>query len=653
MKPPVGHVARVVVALTMVVGGALASSVAASGSARIAVASVDRATRARIENAFRHLVKESSVTSERSFIQGYDVAMAGALGDAYGSGFGEGGGVTTLSEAFGALHRASPTVVTVPVTFTEPGAKPWMQAQRHYIGTAVRTGGRWKVSWATACTILEASQIVCPPAPPGVQSTVPPPSYDPPESTAPFFAPGLVDPSGLAVEPDGSLLIADSGRDQVLRRTPAGSLQVFAGTGASGFSGDGGPAIDAELDLGGTISLAVAPDGTVYISDAGNNRVRAVHADGAITTVAGDGTAGHTGDDGRATDAELDGPTGLAVGPDGSLYIADGSYVRKVAPDGTITTIAGGGPPVGVDVDANGTSVAFSPESLAFDGAGDLDVFSFSPKLIFQLPAGPDGPSGTGITEVATDYATALASAPDGSVMVAEHGAGLQRITGGHIESVDDFLDTPVAGYPAPGTVGAFSPEGVAVAPDGTVYLDTDADNGYSPQSALVEVNPRGHAAILPVTGLVPGTFPPVDAAGFPAATYPVPVPARPGAGIAACPSRTGLDVFDGAARTLAASEAAGFNTAFPDALKESDRSWWTAVYRQWADPAGLGHHAVMRVEAATRDLYAPVVAHACGPGILARSLVVVVGRSAYSTEVSHIYFVDRDGRPLVYYQNA
>jgi hypothetical protein len=88
-------------------------------------------------------------------------------------------------------------------------------------------------------------------------------------------------------------------------------------------------------------------------------------------------------------------------------------------------------------------------------------------------------------------------------------------------------------------------------------------------------------------------------------------------------------------------------------ALQSADRSWWASTYEEWAYPLGLGRHAAIRTQPAARDLYAPVVAHACGSKILDYSLVVVVGPSEYSAEASNFFFIDRDGHPLVYCQNA
>ena len=483
------RLASVVVVGSTLMGGGLGASLPAGGSTPgRSSESVSAGARIQIEEGFRHLLSpDKSASSGRGVVQGDNGAMESGLARAADTSVFSvpashlGATAGQLTETFGQLARVGAAVITVPVTFTMTAETPDWSTSNHFVGTAVRIGGGWKVSWATACTLVETAGIVCPTAPKGIEATVPPPSFDPPQSTAAPLSPGLVDPSGMAIEPDGNLLIADTGRDQVLVRTPSGQLEVFAGTGTAGFSGDGGPATDADLNFDGPAALAVTSDGTVYITDSQNQRVRAVSPSGIITTVAGNGVAGHTGDGGPATDAELGSPTGVAIGPDGSLYIADGMYVRKVAPSRIITTIAGGGPPEGVDVDPNGPPLAFVPESLAFDGAGNLDVFSFSPKMIFQLPAGPTGPSGTDIRVVAPDYANALAPDPDGGVVVALHGTGIQRIIGSQATSVVDFSTTPIAGYGITGLRGAFSPEGVAVAPDGTIYADTFGGTGTHP----------------------------------------------------------------------------------------------------------------------------------------------------------------------------
>ena len=180
----------------------------------------------------------------------------------------------------------------------------------------------------------------------------------------------LYEPNGLAVA-DDSLLVADR-RNHLIRRVGSdGVISTIAGNGLPGSSGDGGPAADARLK--GPTDVAVDPaTGTIYIADAFNHRIRAIGPDGRISTVAGTGVAGATGDGGPAVAARLQQPTNIAVGPDGALYISDSRNhrVRRVV-SGNIDTVLGtgqsgaGGPglgrqvalntPAGLDVAPDGT----------------------------------------------------------------------------------------------------------------------------------------------------------------------------------------------------------------------------------------------------------------------------------------------------------
>jgi sugar lactone lactonase YvrE len=147
----------------------------------------------------------------------------------------------------------------------------------------------------------------------------------------------LGQPCGLALGRDGSLYIADPEDSRVRKVDPDGVITTIAGTGEMGLSGDGGPAVDAELAC--PKGVAVAPDGSVYVADTWNDRIRRVDADGTITTVAGRGGASF-GDKRQATEAPVD-ATGVAIAGDGSIYVADGPCVRRIDGDGAITTVAG------------------------------------------------------------------------------------------------------------------------------------------------------------------------------------------------------------------------------------------------------------------------------------------------------------------------
>ena len=155
----------------------------------------------------------------------------------------------------------------------------------------------------------------------------------------------LSKPYSLAIAADGSLYIADAGNDRIRRVAPDGIISTVAGNGIRGYGGDGGPATLASLDSPTSVHLGA--DGSLYIQDSNNHRIRHVDVNGVINTVAGTGANnGPLGDGGPATQASLDlSPFGdrLAVTPDGSLYILDyGHYrLRRVSPDGIINTMRG------------------------------------------------------------------------------------------------------------------------------------------------------------------------------------------------------------------------------------------------------------------------------------------------------------------------
>ena len=147
-------------------------------------------------------------------------------------------------------------------------------------------------------------------------------------------------PTGIAVGPDGTVFVSDTDRHVVVATDDNGPWQVVAGGGGSGFSGDGGPAADARLALPGP--LAAAADGSVYVADTGNLRIRRVAPDGTISTVAGSNRLRFSGDGGAATGAGIGAVRGLAVAADGTIYLSAAHRVRAVDPSGTISTLAGG-----------------------------------------------------------------------------------------------------------------------------------------------------------------------------------------------------------------------------------------------------------------------------------------------------------------------
>ncbi len=150
-----------------------------------------------------------------------------------------------------------------------------------------------------------------------------------------------IEPRGIVIDDQGAIYVAETGTNQVKKLDPSGVLSIVAGTGHADFSGDTGQATSA--DLSAPEGLALDREGNLYIADAGNDRIRKVTPDGMITTFAGNGILGFAGDRGPAVKAELYVPVGLAADSHGNLYIADSANnrIRKVDVAGTISTVAG------------------------------------------------------------------------------------------------------------------------------------------------------------------------------------------------------------------------------------------------------------------------------------------------------------------------
>ena len=191
----------------------------------------------------------------------------------------------------------------------------------------------------------------------------------------------LSGPGGVLVDAAGNILVVDNAAHRVRRVNPSGQITTIAGTGTAGFSGDGGPATNAELN--GPTRIAADAAGNLYVSDSDNNRIRRISSSGVITTVAGDGAPASGGDGGSALAASLV-PRGIAVDPAGRLYIADigddddPPRIRRVdTSSGTITTFAGGGTltPGGDGEGAPASDVAIGfPQGVDLDGAGNLYI---------------------------------------------------------------------------------------------------------------------------------------------------------------------------------------------------------------------------------------------------------------------------------------
>jgi sugar lactone lactonase YvrE len=182
-------------------------------------------------------------------------------------------------------------------------------------------------------------------------------------------------PAGLTFDSKGNLYIADRENHRVRKVNRKGIITTVAGNGTAGFSGDGGPATQASLNL--PSGLVVDNKGNLYISDRSNNRVRMVNGKGIIKTIAGNGNDGYHGDNMPALQATLDKPFGLALDKDNNLYIADrgNNRIRKIDASGLISTVAGDGGFyfIGDNGPAYRASIA-GPTDVAVDDKGNIYI---------------------------------------------------------------------------------------------------------------------------------------------------------------------------------------------------------------------------------------------------------------------------------------
>ena len=188
----------------------------------------------------------------------------------------------------------------------------------------------------------------------------------------------------------GNLYLADTDSARIRKVAANGTITTIAGNGVAGFAGDGGPAVSAQLNL--PYGLAVDGSGAVFVADLGNNRVRRIAPNGTIGTVAGSGTSLlSAGDGGPATAATLMGPRNVAIDSGGNLYIAefDGHRIRKVATDGTISTYAGTGV-AGFSGDNGSPSQAqlAYPAGMTFDSGGALYIADSGNNRVRRIMAG-------------------------------------------------------------------------------------------------------------------------------------------------------------------------------------------------------------------------------------------------------------------------
>jgi hypothetical protein len=292
---------------------------------------------------------------------------------------------------------------------------------------------------------------------------------------------------------DGSVLVADYENNRVRRISPCGQIRTVAGTGSAGHSGDGGPATSARLNR--PIDVEPMAGGGFLIADLGNRRVRMVSSTGIITTVAGTGQEGTSGDGGQATSARLHAPTGVAVARDGGLLIADaGAHrIRRVSTGGTITTVAGTGTEGGTGDGGPAVSARLAvPVGLAALPDGGFLVTEYGGHRVRRVSAGGiiARVAGTGTAGYSGDGGAAAAArinlpigvstTADGGFLIADTSNGRVRkvSAGGTITTVAGSAERGYAGDGGPAVLARLrSPAAAVENADGAILIADSEDN--------------------------------------------------------------------------------------------------------------------------------------------------------------------------------
>jgi len=303
----------------------------------------------------------------------------------------------------------------------------------------------------------------------------------------------LNNPDGMSLDNSGNIYISEPTNSRIRKITPTGIISTIAGNGTAGYSGDGLQATATEIN--NPTDVVVDSHGNVFIADEHNHRIRMVNTSGVISTVAGNGTAGYSGDGFQATAAELDYPAGVYVDAAGNMFIADymNSVIRKVNTSGVISTIAGNG---GIGYTSDGVAATSSelnyPIGVTTDPAGNVIIADNSNNRIRLVNTsgiistiggnGVIGFNGDGgaATSAELNWPTRVSVDAAGNILIADWGNGAVRQinTSGTIHTL---AGTGTQGYSGDGGLATAAelshPCGAVVDGSGNIFIDDEQNH--------------------------------------------------------------------------------------------------------------------------------------------------------------------------------
>ena len=334
-------------------------------------------------------------------------------------------------------------------------------------------------------------------------------------------------PTGVAVDGAGNVYIADRNNERVRRVDPAGIITTFAGNGEWGYDSDedGGPATSALLNR--PTGVAVDTEGNLYVADRNNHRIRKVDAEGVITTIAGMADEGFSGDGGPAASAQLNKPSGIAIDEDGYVFIADrdNNRIRQIDPDGMISTFIGAkdgsgesgtegrlAAPRGVAVDAEGNvyiSDKFNNRVRKIDADGIITTFAGSGEkgpFEDEDAIGDGGPA----IDARLRGPTGLAFDAEGNLYITDPGNHrIRKVDAqGMITTIAGSGERSFSGDEGPAAEAQFSlPVGFEIDVDGNIYI---ADYAY-PRNRIRKIDTAGIITTIAETASLGGVTVDVD----------------------------------------------------------------------------------------------------------------------------------------------